>query len=196
MWLHALLLAAGTGDPALEEYARLAPSSYTTAAQAKRDSRYNVVEAEVVRIWPERTDGLWFYQEQAILNRAGLSTAQAKAQPYLQRIARVHRETDGRLRRDNHVIRNAAAFVGRPSALKFEDLGPAGCHNRLERVAEGYWMARTENCANSYKGAIELRSISVQTADTYANWDRGFAADGKPVWGPTDGGYIFVKKRR
>jgi len=189
-------LGTGSGDPALEEYARIAPGSYTTAAQAARDDRYDTVEAEVVRIWPERTDGVWLYQEQAIINRKDLTPAQAKAQPYFQRVARVHREKDGRLRRDNHVITNAKAFTGKPATLRFEHLGPAGCHNLLERVAEGHWTARTENCANSYKGAAEMRSVSVQTADTYANWDRGFSADGKHVWGPTDGGYIFVKKRR
>jgi hypothetical protein len=196
MLAMALTMATALGDPALDEYARIAPGSYTTAAQAKRDDRYDTVEAEVVRIWPERTDGLWFYQEQAIINREGLTPSQAKAQPYFQRVGRVHRQKDGTLRRDNHVIKNAKAFVGKPETLKFEDLGPTGCHNILDRVAVGYWTARTENCRNSYRGAAEMRSISVQTADAYANWDRGFSADGKLVWGPTDGGYIFVKKRR
>lgn len=193
--IMAAMAAAALGDPALDEYARIAPGSYTTAAQAKRDSRYDTVEAEVTRIWPERTDGVWVYQEQAIINRKDLTPTQAKAQPYFQRVGWIHREKDGGLRRDNYVIKNAKAFVGRPQTLKPDDLGPAGCHNALDRVAEGYWTARTEQCPNGYKGAAGMRGVSVQTADTYANWDRGFSADGKQVWGPTDGGYIFKKKR-
>jgi hypothetical protein len=194
----ALLMAttASAPDAALVEYARLAPGRYTTAAQAARDPRYDVVEAEVVRIWPERSDGIWIYQEQAIINREGMTAAQAKAQPYFQRVGHVHRAADGRLRRDNYVLKAPKAFIGRGTALTPADLGPAGCHNILERVAEAFWTARTEQCANGYKGATEMRSISVQTADTYANWDRGFAGDGRQVWGPADGGYIFVKMPR
>lgn len=194
--LTVLLAAAASADPALAEYAALAPGSYTTAAQAARDPRYDTVEAEVVRIWPDRTDGVWVYQEQAIINREGLTPAQAKAQPYFQRVGHIHRGADGRLRRDNYSLKAPKAFVGRGAALTPADLGPAGCHNILERVAAGFWTARTETCANGYTGAVEMRSLSVQTADTYANWDRGFAADGTRVWGPADGGYIFVKKPR
>jgi hypothetical protein len=191
MLLTTLLLVAA--DPALEEYARLTSGSYTSAAQAAADPRYDIVEAEIVRLWPERSDGVWVYQEQAIINRPGLTTAQAKAAPYFQRVGHIHRK-DGRLIRDNYSLKDPKRFVGNPAAITPADLAEAGCHNLLDRVAPGYWIARTEGCRNGYKGAVEMRSVSVHTADAYANWDRGFAADGSRVWGPVDGGYVFRKK--
>jgi hypothetical protein len=147
-----------------------------------------------VRIWPERGDGVWLYQEQAILSRDGMTPAQAKARPYFQRVGHVYRTSDGRIRRDNYAIRDAARFVGKPSAITLADLGPAGCHNILERAAAGHWTGRTEDCRNGYKGAVTMKSLAVYTANTYANWDRGFAADGRQVWGPAEGGYIFERK--
>jgi hypothetical protein len=196
MFTLALLAAAAaaTADPALAEYARIAPGVYSTAGQHAADPRYDIVEAHVTRIWPERTDGVWLYQEQAILNRAGMRPDEARAAPYFQRVARIARTADGGLRRDNYVLTDATAVAGKPEAITPAMLGPAGCHNILERVAAGYWTARTEGCANGYKGAVEMRSQSVQTDTVYANWDRGFDASGAPVWGPADGGYVFVKK--
>ena len=196
--LTLALLAAATAatatDPALDEYARIAPGIYSTEAQHRADSRYDIAEAHVTRIWPERTDGVWLYQEQAILNREGMTQEQARAAPYFQRVARIARTADGRLRRDNYVLTEPKAVAGRPEAIIPAMLGPAGCHNILERVAAGYWTARTETCANGYKGAVEMRSLSVQTERVYANWDRGFDAKGERVWGPSDGGYIFEKR--
>ncbi len=71
---------------------------------------------------------------------------------------------------------------------------------RLTRItpadlAPGHFASRTETCLNSYKGAVTMRSLSVTTPDTYANWDRGFATDGQRVWGPAEGGYIFRRQR-
>lgn len=192
--LAAVSAAAAPADPMLADYARIATGSYTSEAQHRADPRYDIVEAQVTRIWPERTDGVWLYQEQAIVNRPGMSPEQARAAPYFQRVARIARAADGTLRRDNYALTDPKAVVGKPGAITPAMLGPAGCHNVLERVAAGYWTARTVNCANGYKGAVEMRSLSVQTETVYANWDRGFDAQGARVWGPADGGYVFVKK--
>lgn len=192
--LLAAAAAAATPDPLLADYARIAPGAYTSEAQHRADPRYDIVEAQVTRIWPERTDGIWLYQEQAIINRPGITPEAARAAPYFQRVARIARGPDGRIIRDNHVLTDPKAVVGRPEAITPAMLGPAGCHNVLERVATGHWTARTEACANGYKGAVEMRSMSVQTETVYANWDRGFDANGARVWGPADGGYIFVRK--
>jgi len=197
MLMFALLAAATAAtppDPLLADYARIAPGLYTSETQHATDPRYDIVEAHVTRIWPERTDGVWLYQEQAIINRAGMTPEQARAAPYFQRVARIARTADGTLRRDNFVLTDARAVAGKPEAITPAMLGPAGCHNVLERVAAGYWTARTDGCANGYKGAVEMRSLSVQTETVYANWDRGFDAKGARVWGPADGGYVFVKK--
>lgn len=55
------------------------------------------------------------------------------------------------------------------------------------------WRSTSEKCPNAYKGAAYALSLGFAIDGQYANWDRGFAADGKHVWGPATGGYIFTR---
>ncbi|MFN3945113.1 MAG: chromophore lyase CpcT/CpeT [Allosphingosinicella sp.] len=192
----ALLTSAAAPDPLLDDYARVAVGAFSSAAQARDDRRYDEVEARVVRLWPDRTDGLWLYQEQAIVGGSGAPPRASRDRPYFQRIGHVYRLPDGRLRRDNYVLAEPARFVGYGrrgdvAAPTPADLGPAGCHNVIERVAAGHFIARTEDCANSHRGAAYMIGLAIKTADVSVNWDRGFTADGSRVWGPEEGGYIF-----
>jgi hypothetical protein len=185
----------------LEEYAATATGSFSSARQASADKRYDVAEAEVVRIWRDRTDGVWLYQEQAIIAGAGSAARASKEKPYFQRIGHIHRLADGSLRRDNYVLKEPARFIGlgrrqgvaEPARA---DLGAAGCHNLIERVGSGHFFARTENCRNGYKGASTMTSLAVSTPERHVNWDRGFDAAGKHVWGPQAGGYVFDRVKR
>ena len=197
MMLTALFaLQAAAPDPALADYAARAPGRFSTAAQHRADPRYDEVEARIVRIWPERTDGAWFYQEQAIVNQPGLTPDQARARPYFQFVGRVVALGDGVLRRDNYRVRDPGRFAGANIAsLTPADLGEAGCHNRIERVGAGAFIGRTESCANAYRGAVSMRSLSITMGDVYLNWDRGFDAEGRRVWGPEWGGYRFERVR-
>lgn len=188
------LVAAAALDPALEDYARTVMGRFSSAAQHRADQRYDEVEARIVRIWPDRTDGLWLYQEQAIVNVPGKMREEALAAPYFQFVARVVPLGDGVFRRDNYRVKNAVRFTGAQiAALTPADLNEASCHNRIERVSAGWYTARTESCANGYKGAVSMRSLSLTTASTYVNWDRGFDAEGRRVWGPEAGGYVFER---
>lgn len=200
MLILALALQAAALPPILDDYARTATGEFSSAAQHAADRRYDVVEARIVRIWPERTDGLWLYQEQAIVGVAE-GPPPGRSRPYFQFVARVVPLGDGTLRRDNFRVRDGAKWLGitagdaRLASLSDADLMPASCHNRIERVAAGHWTGRTESCANSYRGAAYMESRSLATADRYVNWDRGFDAAGSRVWGPADGGYIFVRTK-
>lgn len=199
--LLGLLLATATPapapDPVLTAYATTSVGVFSTIAQHRADPRYDEAEAVIARIWPDRTDGIWMYQEQAVITRPGVTPAEARHTPYFQRIAHIVRLPDGRLRRDNMVIKNPARFVGlgRPGYYGPlpgpDDLGAAGCHNIITPIATGHFTATTENCANSYRGAATMLSLAIISPDTYANWDRGFDAAGARVWGPDAGGYIF-----
>lgn len=196
------LLAAASPPPApppaalpplLADYARHAIGRFSSAAQHARDPAYQLVEARVIRIWPERTDGLWLYQEQTILAGEGA----APDRPYFQRVGHVQVQPDGSLRRDNHPLREPARFIGLGRAaddrrrIEPADLGPAGCHNRLEFVSPGFWIGRTEACANSWRGAVRMESLSILTPAQIINWDRGLDSGGGHVWGPRAGGYVF-----
>lgn len=191
------LLAAAALDPGLEDYARVATGHFSSAAQHKADPRYDEVEVRIVRIWPERTDGLWLYQEQAIVSVPGKMREEALAAPYFQFVGRIVPLGDGIFRRDNYRVKDGARFAGaKIGALTQADLAEASCHNRIERVASGWFTARTESCANRYKGAAAMRSLSTMSADVQVNWDRGFDAEGRRIWGPADGGYIFDRIAR
>lgn len=199
--MSILLLTLLAADPVLEDYASTAVGEFSSAAQHMADARYDLVEARIVRIWPERTDAVWLYQEQAIINVAGKTPEQARQAPYFQFVARIVAMGDGSYRRDNMRLKVPAQWVGlrngdpRLGRMTPADLAEPGCHNRVERISAGHYTSRTESCLNAYKGATMMKSIAITTTDTYANWDRGFGADGRLVWGPAEGGYVFRRTK-
>ena len=193
--IFALLAAAQPGDAVLDDYAATVAGNFSTAAQHAADPRYDLAEARVARLWPERADGVWVYQEQRIAAN-GQSLA-----VYFQRIGHISLAGDGRLHRDNYAINDAGRFAGYGApgyagpAPAPADLGAPGCPNTIERVARGFYTASSDCDQSHYKGAARLQSRSIITPDTYANWDRGFDAAGARVWGPPSGGYLFVRTR-
>ena len=82
-WSHAQRTRA------LEQLAYTMAGSYTSAAQAQADSSYFEIELEMVRIWPKRRDGAWFYVEQA--------TAASMEKPYRQRVYHLREVNDSTL---------------------------------------------------------------------------------------------------
>jgi hypothetical protein len=56
------------------------------------------------------------------------------------------------------------------------------------------WRSNSGKCPNAYKGAAYAVSLGVLTEGRYANWDRGYNAEDERVWGPTTGGYIFIRR--
>lgn len=206
--LLALLLTASQPQPALivirerpidplESYAVTVSGTFSSVAQHRLDSGYDEVEARIVRIWPERRDGVWLYQEQVIVNRPGLIPEEARRRPYFQFVARVVVLAPGVFRRDNYRVADPSAWLrigpgdARLARLSPADLQPASCHNRIEAAATGHYVGRTESCANGYKGAVRMESLSLATPDLYVNWDRGFDGQGRQIWGPQHGGYVF-----
>lgn len=192
--------AAAAPDAMVESYARSVIGSFDTRAQHAIDARYGIVEAVVARLWADDPDGAWLYQEQAVIDQAGKTEAQARATPYFQRIGHVVRTADSRLHRDNYVIVDPARFVGlgRPGYAgpvpTRADLGKAGCANQITLVATDHFTATTDRCSNSYRDAATMLSLAITTPDTFVNWDRGFDAAGRVVWGPADGGYVFRRR--
>ncbi len=187
------------GAALADAYAAAVIGRFSSAAQHAADPRYDVVEARISRIWPERTDGIWLYQEQAIVNQPGMTGDQARQRPYFQFVARIAPLENGVLRRDNYRVADGAKWRGmtsgdaRLASLTPADLAPPSCHNRIELVSRGHFVSQTESCANAYRGAAMMVSRSLTTPTRFVNWDRGLAADGAHVWGPRAGGYIFER---
>jgi hypothetical protein len=203
--IPASLCAAAPGassplpiPPLLESYVRVTTGTFSSLAQHRADPAYAEVEVHVVRIWPERADGVWLYQEQAILSGTSDREA-ARARPYFQRVSRISAQPDGTLLRETFALRDPGRFVGlwrgdhRGPALTPADLGEAGCPIRIEAAGHGHFAGTSGACPNRHRGASAMRSVSVIAPDRFVNWDRGFDRDGRLVWGPEAGGYVFVR---
>jgi hypothetical protein len=193
--------SAGEPSPSLAELTALSVGRFTTLEQAKRDARYGVAEAEIVRIWPERDDGVWTYQEQAFLgDSAGKIDATAKARPYFARVIHSVEIAPGIVERRVRRVKNPALAIGawRSAAplndLSPDDLEPSECAIIATRIAEKMWRSESVRCPNGYKGAAYALSLGVIVDGRYANWDRGFDSNDQRVWGPEGGGYIFERR--
>jgi hypothetical protein len=200
--LAAMLAASAAGagvSPLVVSYAGAVIGQFSSAAQHRADPRYAEVEGAIVRIWPERTDGIWIYQEQAIVSGAEDREA-ARKRPYFQRVGRLHDREDGTIGRETYAIREPGRFVGlgQPGysgpPLTPGDLGEAGCPLVVEAAGHGFFTGSSGSCPNSHRGAVSMRSVSVVAPDRFANWDRGFDAEGRLVWGPEAGGYVFDRR--
>ncbi|MFN7053943.1 CpcT/CpeT family chromophore lyase [Hyphomonas sp.] len=196
----ALIAAPALADPATE-FAEIAAGSWTSRAQSA-DPRYDWVESETVRILPDRTDGVWLYQENAILAASPDETPAdgAKDRPYFQVIVQlraigpfeVHSTT---YRLDTPEAREGARGIWRAGGEGFDPawIGTMACMSGLTRISEGYWTGGAD-CPNNWRGGVKVDSRSIRTPDAYVNWDRGMDADGQQIWGPRAGGYVFLRK--
>lgn len=191
---------ASDTDPA-SEFAAIAAGSWTSREQSV-DPRYDWVESETVRILAHRTDGVWLYQENAILASSSdeVPSADAKDRPYFQIVIQLQSIGPEAVHSTTYRIETPEARAGARGLWKSEGegfdaswIGGAACMNEQKRVAEGFWTGEA-HCPNTYKGAVKVDSRSIRTPDSYVNWDRGFDAEGQYVWGPVSGGYIFLRK--
>ncbi len=195
--LSAAPALAQTPSPA-EEFAQLAVGTFSSIDQARSDDRYDVVEAHIVRIWPERADGVWLYQEQAILgdDPARLDES-ARQRPYFQRVVKLETVGPGLVRRTWYELADPRAAIGAwrdPARLQAAQLAASTCFGLVRRVARGFWRGETEDCPTSWRGAVRAQNMSIVTPNAFANWDRGFDAEGRRIWGPEFGGYVFTRR--
>lgn len=192
--------APGGRDDAAE-YARLALGSWSSRDQSA-DPAYDWVESETVRVLTDRIDGIWLYQENAVLAASpdAPPAAGAKDQPYFQVVIQLQALGDGEVHTTTYRLDTAAARAGakglwRDPSRDFapEWIGTVACMGHMRRVAEGFWQGAVA-CPNGYKGGVKVDSRSIRSPDAYVNWDRGFDLSGRQVWGPATGGYIFNRK--
>lgn len=181
---------------ALEQLAYTMAGSYTSVEQAKADSSYFEIELEMVRIWPKRRDGAWFYVEQA--------TASSKEKPYRQRVYHLREVNDSTFVSRILTIKGGAAYYGGyQDPLKLATLSAdslvalEGCDITLQRRGNGYVGSTVEGrCPSTREGATYTTSEVTLHPDRMVSWDRGWDAKGKQVWGAVKGGYVFIKRRR
>jgi hypothetical protein len=89
-----------------------------------------------------------------------------------------------------------AALRGEAPPIATDDLIPLlGCTVVWSRTGETEFKGamRKEECRNKFRGAAWLDSSTALSEEALVTWDRGMAADGKQVWGPSKGGYVFKR---
>lgn len=185
-----------------DELTAISTGSFSTLQHAIENPGYGVAEAEIVEIWPGQADDeIWFYQEQAFLGETPETIDPAmKARPYFARVIRSVETEPGIVRRSVYKLKKPEMAAGRwkdaapLERLSPEDLRPSECDITFIRIAHNFWRSESQKCPNLYKGAEYAISLGVVTSGAYANWDRGFDANGSVVWGPKKGGYVFQRK--
>jgi hypothetical protein len=177
---------------ALDEYFDLRTGSFSSAAQADQDARYETALWHIAEIWPaEPSVTRWIYTE---------SWMQQAEAPYMQRVSGLTEQPDGTILARRYRFPSLERFVDAwREPERFADLDPRdleevqGCATTITRAGIGRFEGSTfgNSCLNTYKGASYAVSRSVVERDQMTNWDRGFRVDGKLVWGPAAGGYRF-----
>lgn len=170
--------------------------SFSNEIQAFRDTNYSHVNLMIKPIWFHRTDGYWFYVEQALAGNM--------AKPYRQRVYHLYQLNDTYIENRIYTIKEPARFVGEyAKALPLENLSPdslekkAGCDVRFVKTSKDHFTGNTDgrNCISSMKGATYTSSEVSIIPDLIISWDRGFDQNNKQVWGPESGGYLFAKMK-
>lgn len=183
-------------DPDFDSLVVWMEGSFSSAQQAAADSQYFHVDLHMTRIWRDRTDGAWFYVEQAMG-----STPDA---PYRQRVYHVQRIEEGMLESIVYELRAPDAVVGAwKDPSRFDDLTPKqlvlrrGCEVYLQATGTSF-IGGTHGtaCRSDLRGASYASSEVTIMADRIVSWDRGFNAADEQVWGARAGGYVFLRMSR
>lgn len=209
-WVSAGLLAVALGfapstrpsatvDPEVVALAKGLTGTFDSKQQSETDPQYFNVQLQMVRIWPDRADGVWLYVEQAM--------SATPAAPYRQRVYQVHRRADGKLVSEVFLLpgsrEEVLKFAGAWKSDKpLADLTPdrlvarAGCGMVMTAKPDGTFTGGTDgkNCPSELNGSSYAVSEAVVTPTQLRTWDRGYDADGKQVWGAKKGPYLFDRK--
>lgn len=198
---HSLLLvllsasAVFAADTAsLDRFAAQFAGAFSSAEQALGDKNYRNVTVHCVRIWPQRTDGVWFYLEHAL--------AEGLDQPYRQRVHQLVAADAGALELRVFTLDDPIKATGAwheseplaaltPERLTFHE----GCSLHFREMPDGSFVGATQGdgCANTLRGATHATCEVTLTAEKMTFWERGYSATRRQVWGPTNGGYVFKR---
>lgn len=182
---------------AARDFARIATGHWSSIDQADSEE-YSWVDSRTWQVMADREDGVWLYQQNAIVgaNRQDVPENGVMPAPYFQVVIQFRDMGDGLVHTTTYRLTDRAgplAFSrGELSAFSPDWIGEASCMGTMKRIAEDYWMGGAD-CPNSFRGGVRVDSKSIRTRDSYVNWDRGFDVEGKHVWGPASGGYIFKR---
>jgi hypothetical protein len=188
------LIRVIAAEPQVERLSALLIGNFSSADQAYADRSHRNATLRCARIWPERTDGPWFYAEQALQS--------APEQPYRQIVYQLATTDDGTPELRVFTLLDPIALTNAwrdplrfskyaPSALLSQD----GCTLALHALPDGSFRGATsgQGCPSDLNGAAYATTELTLTPDHIISWDRGYNAKGRQVWGPLNGGYVFKR---
>lgn len=180
----------------LREMASRMTGIFSNGEQAAKDSSYAVIITHIKPVWQNKTDGYWFYVEQA--------AAQSLQKPYRQRVYHIYQQDNYTLVSKVYEIKYPDEYIG---AWKDENkiyqltesmlIDRQGCAVYLHKNKDGDYSGSTQGkeCLSSIRGAAYATSEITIYKDKMVSWDRGWNASGQQVWGSEKGGYIFIKSK-
>lgn len=166
--------------------------TYNTEEQSKNDSDYFNISLIISPIWKnKKTDGYWFYVEQAMASK--------KDKPYRQRVYHLTQKGENSFESAIYTLADPLRFAQKVElveALPIDSLQhKEGCSVFLKKNKIGFFEGSTDGkkCPSDLRGANYATSIVTLKEDELISWDQGFDKEGKQVWGATKGGYVFKK---
>lgn len=183
---------SGTSDLSL--LAEYLEGNFSTEEQSKQDTNYFHIVLHIKPIWIERSDGIWFYVEQA--------AAWKQEKPYRQRVYKLSQLEDNLFVSEVYTFENPLNYAGDwKKDNPLSDLSPEklnkreGCTVYLSKVGDANFIGNTKGkgCEGDSRAAKYVTSEVTITPDSFISWDRGFDEKDIQVWGAVNGPYIFKK---
>lgn len=168
--------------------------SFNSSAQSTMNENYLDIVLHMQPIWPEAA-GDYLYVEQAVAGNAG--------KPYRQRVYKLEQKGRRKFISRVYELPEPERFVGAYKApSRLDAISPAaliereGCAVYLKMTEPGMYRGETkkDKCKSSLQGATYATSRVSIAGSFIQSWDQGFDAEGKQVWGATEGGYMFFRE--
>lgn len=178
----------------LKHLAKWMAGSFSSNKQHLSDTaNYFDIRLQIVPIWKERTDGYWFYVEQAV--------ADYLQKPYRQRVYHLTALAEGGFESAVLLINDPLRFANNPQKIA-SHLTPDslvlknGCGVILQKVNGKKFQGGTvgKGCPSDRKGASYATAMVTVMPKELHSWDRGYNENDEQVWGADKAGYIFIKK--
>ncbi len=168
--------------------------SFDSHEQSFKDTvNYYDIRLEIIPVWQKRSDGYWFYVEQAVA--AYIDT------PYRQRIYHLTERKKGLFESKVYTLKDPLRFTHQPELLEKLTtdslLEKEGCSVLLRKINSTTFKGGTEGkiCPSDRKGASYATSEVTISELMLESWDRGYNEKDEQVWGAELGPYQFIKKR-
>jgi CpeT protein len=178
----------------LEKLFHMMSGSFSSEAQAFRDTNYYDIRLQMKPIWGNLKNGYWFYVEQAM--------AKSMNKPYRQRVYHLYKLNDTCIVSQVYNLKDPLRFAGEFKKdnplehLTMDSLETKeGCAIYLLKKKKDHFSGSTpgKQCSSNLRGATYATSEVTVVNGMLISWDRGFDENDKQVWGATNGGYMFIK---